>query len=130
MQIQIKTPILHIVLYALETIGNVKDQSSYLVYLNICITLKTCENLNSIGRRSCEMKEKTPLSHEVLCFEMLDSETSKSNSEVSKSNSWKSAFSLENYVTSKGAVSHKILYHQPLPITLCQVRFYANNSCF
>ena len=33
------------------------------------------------------MKEKTPLSHEV-CL-MLDFETSKSNSEVSKSNSWK-----------------------------------------
>ena len=35
------------------------------------------------------MKEKTPLSHEVVCFQMLDFETSKSNSEVSKSNSWK-----------------------------------------
>ena len=34
------------------------------------------------------MKEKTPLSREVGCFQMLDFETSKSNSEVSKSNSW------------------------------------------
>ena len=32
---------------------------------------------------------------------MLDFETSKSNSEVSKSNSWKNYFFLENYVTSE-----------------------------
>ena len=35
------------------------------------------------------MEEKTPLSHEVVCFQMLDFETSKSKSEVSKSNLWK-----------------------------------------
>ena len=35
------------------------------------------------------MKEKTPLSHEVVCFLMLDFETSNSKLEVSKSNSWK-----------------------------------------
>ena len=35
------------------------------------------------------MKEKTPLSHEVVCFQILDFETSKSNLEVSKSNAWK-----------------------------------------
>ena len=49
------------------------------------------ENLSSIGGRSFEiiMKEKTPLSHEVVCFLMLDFETSNSKLEVSKSNSWK-----------------------------------------
>ena len=36
-------------------------------------------------------------------------------------------FCLENYVTSEGAVSHNVLYYQPLPITCYQVRFYANN---
>ena len=48
----------------------VKDQSSNLVYLNICIKQQTCENLSSIGRRSCKIKmeEKTPLSHKVVCF--------------------------------------------------------------
>ena len=56
--------------------------------------------LNSIGRRSCEiiMEEKSPLSHEV------DFETSKSKSEVSKSNSNISVdnyFLLENYFTSE-----------------------------
>ena len=46
--------------------------------------------MSSIGRRSCEiMKEKTPLPHEVVCFQMLDFETSNSKSEVSKSNAWK-----------------------------------------
>ena len=47
--------------------------------------------LNSIGHQSCEiiMEEKTPLSHEVVCFRMLDFGTSQSNSEVSKSNQWK-----------------------------------------
>ena len=35
------------------------------------------------------MKEKTPFSHEVVCFQFLDFETSKSNFEVSKSNSLK-----------------------------------------
>ena len=35
------------------------------------------------------MEEKTPLSHEVVCLQMLDFGTSKSNSEVSKSNLWK-----------------------------------------
>ena len=36
-------------------------------------------------------------------------------------------FFLENYVTSEGAVSHNVLYYQPLPITRYQVRFYAKN---
>ena len=68
----------------------VKDQSSHLVYLNIFIKLQTCENLSSTGRRSCEiiMKEKEPLSHKVVCFQMLDFETSNSKPEVSKSNLW------------------------------------------
>ena len=34
---------------------------------------------------------------------------------------------LQNYVTSEGAVSHNVLYYQPLPIALYQERFYANN---
>ena len=47
--------------------------------------------LSSIGHRNCEiiMQEKTPLSHEVVCFQNLDFDTSNSKSEVSKSNSWK-----------------------------------------
>ena len=73
------------------------------------------------------MEEKTPLSHEVVCFQMLDFETSKSNSEVSKSNLVENYFFLENYVTSEGAVSHNVLYYQQLSIARYQVSFYANN---
>ena len=68
------------------------------------------------------MKEKTPLSHVVVCV-MVDFENSNSKSEVFKSISWNF---LENYVTSEEAISHNILYHQPLPITHHQVRI-ANN---
>ena len=45
------------------------------------------------------MKEKTPLSHKVVCFQMRDFKTSNSNSEVSKSNSWKITSFSENYDT-------------------------------
>ena len=65
------------------------------------------------------MEEKTPLSHEVVCFQMLDFGTSKSNSEVSKSNSnilVENYFFLENYVTSEGAVSHNVSYYQHSPL--------------
>ena len=72
-------------LKTLDTFGNFKDQSSHLVYLEIT------NLLDSIGCRSCEiiMKEKTPLSLKVVCFQMLDFGTSKSNFEALKSNSWK-----------------------------------------
>ena len=36
-------------------------------------------------------------------------------------------FFLEYYITSEGAISHNVLYYQPLPTTHYQVRFYANN---
>ena len=71
------------------------------------------------------MKEKTPLSPKVVCFLMLDFETSNSKFEVLKSKLVGNYSFLENYVTSEGAVSHNILYHQPLPITRNIVRFYA-----
>ena len=64
------------------------------------------------------MKEKTPLSHKVVCFLMLDFENSIS---------WENYFFLEIYVTSEGAVSHNVLYYQPLPITPNQERFYDDN---
>ena len=62
-----------------------------------------------------------------LCalHKMVDFETSNSKSEVSKSNSW-NCFFLENYSTLEGAVSHNVLYYQPLTITRYQVRIYAN----
>ena len=47
------------------------------------------------------------------------------NFEVSKSNSWK--ITSFTKTTSEGAVSHNVLYYQPLPKCRYQVRFYANN---
>ena len=64
------------------------------------------------------------------CFQTLDFGTSKSNYEVSKSNSnilEENYFFLENYVTSERAVSRDVWYYQPLPNTRYQVRFNANN---
>ena len=74
------------------------------------------------------MKEKTLLSQEVVCFQMLDFETSrawglKTNLNILLRN----YFFLKNYVTSEGAVSHNVLYYQQLPIVRYQVSFYANN---
>ena len=37
-------------------------------------------------------------------------------------------FFLENYTTSEGAVSHDVLYYQPLPITSNQERLHGNNN--
>ena len=61
---------------------------------------------------------------------MPDFETSKSNSEVSKSNSnilVENYFFLENYVTSEGAVSRNVLYYQQLSIDCNQVSFNAEH---
>ena len=76
------------------------------------------------------MEEETPMSHEVVCFQMLDFGTSKSNSEVLKSNSnifVENYFFLENYVTSEGVVSHIVLHYQQLSNACYQVSFYVNN---
>ena len=56
-----------------------------------------------------------------MCFQVVDFETKSSKSAVSKS------FFLENYGTSGGAISHIVIYYQPLPITHHQERLYANN---
>ena len=71
------------------------------------------------------VKEKTPLSHEVVYFQMFDFETSSSKLEVSKF--MENYLFLENYITSEGAVSHKVLCYQPLPITSYLLRFYVHN---
>ena len=58
---------------------------------------------------------------------MVDFENLSSKSEVSKIKFVEKHVFLENFCTSEGAVSHNVLYHQPLPITRHQERFYANN---
>ena len=66
------------------------------------------------------MKEKTPLSHEVVCIPQILNLRSQNQIRGK-------LFLFENYVTSERAVSHNVLYYQPLPITRYQVRFYAIN---
>ena len=55
---------------------------------------------------------------------MLDFETSNSKLEIKFVENY---FFFENYVTSEGAVSHNVLYYQPLTITRYQARFCADN---
>ena len=59
---------------------------------------------------------------------MLELDTSNSKFEVSNFKFMENYFFRKNYITSEGAVSHKVLYYQPLPITRYQVRFYENND--
>ena len=68
--------------------------------------------------------KKTPMSHEVVCFQMLDFETSIWGLEIKFVENY---FFLENNITSGGAVSHSVLHYQPLPITRYQERFYGSN---
>ena len=56
------------------------------------------------------MEEKTPLSHEVVCSQMLDFGTSK----------------LLTMLLQREPVL-TMIYYQPLPITRYQVSFFANN---
>ena len=75
----------------------------------------------NIGRRSCEIitEEKTPLSHEVVCFHiMLDfgPQMLFSGLEIKFKYLIESCSFLENYVTSEGAASHNVLYYQQLSI--------------
>ena len=58
---------------------------------------------------------------------MVDFETSSSKSEVSEIKFVEKYFFLKNFGTSEGAISHNVLYHQPLAITRHQDMFYANN---
>ena len=72
------------------------------------------------------MKGKTPLSHEVVCFQMLDFDNSKSISEVSKSNSWKIT-SFSKLRSIRGNLSDDVLYYQQVSINRYQVSFYVKN---
>ena len=80
------------------------------------------------------MKEKTPLSHKVVCFQMLDFETSNSKSEVSKSNSMKitsfsktSSLRREPFLTMFYTINLSPLLVTILHPCRYQVRFCANN---
>ena len=69
------------------------------------------------------MKEKTPLSHEVVLSDawFRDLKFWSWGLEIKYMENY---FFLENYITSEGAVSHNVLYYQPLPITRYNLKPY------
>ena len=99
--------------------------------------MKIVLNLSSIGRRSCEigrrsceiiMNEKTPLWHEVVCFQMPGFETSKSNSEVSKSYSWKITSFSKTTLLQMGCFSQcSTALHCSLPSTFSVLTIILSN---
>ena len=81
--------------------------------------IKTCEILSSTGRRSCEIKGTSSLP-QIVC----DFGTSKSNSEVSESNSWKiTSFSKTSSLQSEPFLTMCYFYHHQLLVTRYQVRY-------
>ena len=84
-----------------------------------CITNLWKFELNQ-SSKLCDNYERkntlvAPWSHKVVCFQMLDFETSKS--EVSKWKSGQTYFFLKNYVTSEGAACFNV-YTINLPLLL------------
>ena len=108
----------------------VKDQSSHLVYLNIMHKITNLWNfeLNWSSKLKDNKERKNTLVTRSIGFHLLDFETSTSNSKGFEIKLFVNNFFLENYINSEGAVAHNVLYHQPLPITRYQVRFYPYNQ--
>ena len=93
--------------------------------------------MNSIGRQSCEriIEEKTPLSHEVVCFQMLEFETLVEVLNSIQIFKWNITFFLKNYISQKLRQTQRELFltmfytmYQQLSIARrYQVSFYAIN---
>ena len=75
--------------------------------------------------------KKAVLSHEVVCFQMLDFRCL-----ISRPHAWgleinsiillRNISFLKNLVISEGAISHNVLYYQQLAVAHYKVNFYAN----
>ena len=72
------------------------------------------------------MGRKTPWSHKVVCFQMLDFVSSNPKSEVSKTNLWKTTHFLKTMSLQREPFLINVSCYQQLPITRYQVRFYAD----
>ena len=74
--------------------------------------------LNWSSKLGDNSERKTPLSGEVVCFQMLDFDfwDLKIQFWALKNKFVKNYFFLENYVSSEGAISHDYLYYQQLPV--------------
>ena len=104
---------IHIFLKTVDTIGN---------YQRPVFSLSVSQHIHKITNlwkfelnRSTKLRDnnerKAPLSHEVVCFQMVDFETLKSNSEVSKSNSWKITSFSETTLPHKDPFLTMYLYY-------------------
>ena len=72
------------------------------------------------------MEEKKPCHMKLCAFRCMIS--GPQNLILRSRNQIRGKLLLSRYCfTSEGAVSHNVLYHQPLPITRYQVRFDADN---
>ena len=113
---------------ALKTLDTNGQRSVFSLGVSQHMHKKKCENLSSIGRRSCEIIiiEETPLSHEVVCVQMLDFENSNSKSEVSKSNWWKITSFLKTTPLQKEPFL-TMFYTTNLSPLLVPLNLYANN---
>ena len=63
------------------------------------------------------MEEKTPLSHEDVCFQMHDFETSRVRYRNQYKYLLRKYFFLKNYFTSEEAVAHSVFNGSPLLVT-------------
>ena len=72
-------------------------------------------------------RKKHPCHTKLCAFRWLISKPQVLNLRSRNQIRGKLLLSRKLYGTSEGAVSHNVLYHQPLPINRHQERFYANN---
>ena len=113
-------------LKTVDTIGNCQRPVFSLGVSQHIHKMTMCEKFELNCGQSCEihviMEEKTPLSQKLVCFQMHGFGTSKSNYEVSKSESnilVENYFSLDNYTTSVSTALHCLLQSK----FLCQQIF-------
>ena len=119
---------LHDTVYIKDTVDTFGNCQRPVFSLGVSQHMHKITNLCKFGK-SCEviMEEKAPLSHEVVCFQMLDFVTSKSNSEVLKSNSWKITSFLNTTLLQREPFLTMFYNNNSSPLLCYQVRFYAHN---
>ena len=100
----------------LKTLGTIGNCQRPVFSLGVSQHMHNITNLSSIGRQSCKitMKEKLPLSQEVVCFQIFETWNLilMSQNQIREQN-----FFFESCLTSEGAVSHNVIFYPPLPIT-------------
>ena len=111
--------------FCADTIGNCQSLLTWCISMHIITNLWKLElNWSSKLRRDNNERIIHPCHTKLCAFRWLISRPQILNLR-SQNQIRGNYFFLENCVTSEGAVSHNVLYHQTLfPITRHQVRFY------